>query len=401
MSDSVDPVLTLTQAAQADQALRHEIAGRLAEVITWPATRISPFERHLAGDVLAALLKNAPLAMRAKCAQRLATVVDGPKSVLRILARDEIAVAAPLLDQCPSLDDADLIGVIRGGARVHCEAIARRRGVSETVTDALIGAADAGVIEAALRNGFARFSASGVDHMVVMAREAPALVGPLLKREELKPPQALMLFWWADADARLTILKRFGVDRTVLLGQLGDLFVKAAAATGADMDSRKALQFIERRQRNRGAASDSPFGSMEGLIEAGLAVGIDRDAAIELGHMAGVRPSTAKRLFTDRGGEALAVMCKATGVKREGFVKLWRALRRPMQAEAGAPFARAIQAYEVLSNAKAQTILRYWDWSFGFELVQARETPLELDPAQAADAATLQDARALSGEWRV
>ena len=49
--------------AEADEEAllrsRAQIAGRLAEIVAWPATRIAPHERQLAGDILIGLLRTA------------------------------------------------------------------------------------------------------------------------------------------------------------------------------------------------------------------------------------------------------------------------------------------------------------------------------------------------------
>ena len=45
---------------------------------------------------------------------------------------------------------------------------------------------------------------------------------------------------------------------------------------------------------------------------------------------------------------------------------MWRALRRPTDGEDGEPdpiFRRVLHCYQILSVAKAQTVLRYWNWS--------------------------------------
>ena len=52
-------------------------------------------------------------------------------------------------------------------------------------------------------------------------------------------------------EARLQILRRFAVDRQVLIQELGEVFKIAASEGWSDADTRKTLQVIERRQRNR------------------------------------------------------------------------------------------------------------------------------------------------------
>ena len=54
------------------------------------------------------------------------------------------------------------------------------------------------------------------------------------------------------------------------------------------------------------------------------------------------------------------MLCKATGLKRPYLRELWTALRRPVE---DADFARVSEVYETIAVAKAQTVLRYWNWS--------------------------------------
>ena len=70
--------------------------------------------------------------------------------------------------------------------------------------------------------------------------------------------------------------------------------------------------------------------------------------------------------MTDKGGEGIAILCKAPGLKREYIEKFWRALKRPVHEvdESIHPsLARVYETYDVISTDKAQTVLRYWNWS--------------------------------------
>jgi uncharacterized protein (DUF2336 family) len=181
----------------------------------------------------------------------------------------------------------------------------------------------------------------------------------------LRATQALVLFWWSDFEARLQILRRFAVDRVVLLQQLGDVFALAAAEGWADPDTRKTLQVIERRQRNRGAAAQSPYGSLEGALQAAQN-GLNRELLNEIAHLGGVKPTTASQIFADPGGEAIAVFCKSVGLRRPSILALWRALGRPPgdPDRSDNALGRTLFVFDTLATAKAQTVLRYWNWSF-------------------------------------
>jgi uncharacterized protein (DUF2336 family) len=372
---------------------RTALVQRLSELVSWPETRIPNYERQLAADILVDLLRTSNVDLRRRCAIGLARVSEAPKALLRYLARDEIGVAGPLLEAGVGFDDSDLVATIRAGVAAHWLAIVQRRTISEPVTDALVATGDVSVIEALLRNAGARLSTQGVDQIVARSRQAASLPKLLAKRNELRPTQALVLFWWAGFDARIQILRRFAVDRLTLIQELGDVFRLAAEEGWADPDTRKALQVIERRQRNRAAAGQSPHGSLEGAIVAAERQ-LDRGLMQEIAHLAGIKPATASQIFSDPGGEAIGVMCKAVGLKRPMLLTLWRALRRP----AGDPertdnaLGRAVYAFDTLATAKAQTVLRYWNWSFTADAVNLDQSMLDeeaLDMTLARRNATL------------
>ncbi len=370
--------LELTDAVRAEA--RTAVIARLIEVVAWPESRIPLYERQLAADLLLGLLRTSNTDLRRRCATGIARIEDAPKALLRYLARDEIHVAAPLLEHGVGFDDSDLIAAIRGGVSAHWQIIAKRRNLTEPVTDALLSTGDAAVADLVLRNNFARLSTQGVEQVVSRSRQIPQLTGLLTQRPELRPTEALVLFWWADFPARVQILRRFAVDRSVLIQELGETFSLAAREGWADAESRKALQVIERRQRNRAAATQSTYGSLEGAIAAAER-GVDAHLMNEIAHMGGIKPATAAQIFADTGGEAIAVFAKSVGLKRPMLVALWRALQRPAgdPERTDNPLGRTLYVYDTLATAKAQTVLRYWNWSFTADASLLSDEPFELE----------------------
>ena len=383
-ADFTNPPAPLELTEPHRPRARAALIERLCDIVSWPESRIPTHERQLAADVLVGLLRTSNVDLRRRCALGLVRINDAPKTLLRYLARDEISVAERLLEEGLGFDDSDLVATVRAGVSAHWLAIARRRELSESVSDALLQTGDVDVVEAVLRNQRAKLSTQGVDLAIVRSRQAPALAQYVVGREELRPSQALILFWWSNFEARLHILRRFAIDRNVLLQELGDVFALAAAEGWSDPDARKTLQVIERRQRNRAAAARSPHGSLEGALVAAER-GFDRGLVSEIAHLAGVKPTTAKQVFTDAGGEAIGVFCKAVGLNRPALLALWRALRRPAgdPDRTDNPLGRTVYVFDTLATAKAQTVLRYWNWSFtadamGIEQVSAEDPELEL-----------------------
>jgi uncharacterized protein (DUF2336 family) len=229
------------------------------------------------------------------------------------------------------------------------------------------------VVETLLRNVGAQLSADAIDLLVAATRQSPELIPLMLKRPELRPSHAYILFWWADAEARRAILQRFAVSREVMQEAAGDVFSIASVEGWADPLARKALQFIERRQRNRAAIEKSPYESLEDAVAAAQD-GVTRELVEEISYLSGVKPMTGAKIFSDLGGEPLAILCKATGLSKRYLRILWRGLRRPEADASGAPspdFERVMITYDMTAVDRAQTVLRYWNWSLSSALTPA------------------------------
>ncbi|UTP38741.1 DUF2336 domain-containing protein [Phenylobacterium sp. LH3H17] len=368
-SSEQDPASDAAQAFRARAAL----LKRMADVVCLPSSRVNAFERSMTADLLVDMLREAEPEERKKVARRLATLSEIPASLVRLLLRDHVDVAEELLVECPSLSDADLLDCIRLTDLEHRRLVALRRGVNEVVCDVLIEFGEIIVIECLLKNDLARLSNAAIEAIVALTRGDARLTAALLRRSELRPAHAYVLFWWADAETRRTILQRFAVSREVLQEATGDIFALAAAEGWQDPLSRKALQFIERRQRNRAAIDKSPFDSLEAAVAAAQD-GLTREIAEEISYLSGLKPMTGAKIFTDPGGEPLAILCKATGLPRQALRALWRGLKRPETEDSGAlsqALERVMTTYDMIAVDRAQTVLRYWNWSLTSALTPA------------------------------
>ena len=353
---------------------RHALLKRLADVVSLPASRINAFERSVTGDLLVEMLRLASPEDRKRVAARLAPLAELPNALARMLLRDDPGIAGLLIEQCASLSDADLVACARDTTTEHRFLMASRRGLSEVVTETLMSFGETPVIEAVLRNSSARLGQVAIEGIVSLSRTERNLCAHLLKRPELRPSGAYVMFWWCEPDDRRTILQRFAVSREVMQEVAEDVFAMAADENWQDPVSRKALQFIERRQRNRGAVEKSPYGGLEEAVGAAALNGLTREVATEIAYLSGVKPVTGAKILGDAGGEPLAILCKATGLSKSDLQGLWRSMRRPETAADGSPdpaWERVQVTYDMLAVDRAQTVLRYWNWSLSSALTPA------------------------------
>lgn len=349
---------------------RTMLMKRLADVVCLPETRVTVFERAVIADLLVEMVREAEPQERERVAKRISGLMEIPNCLIRLFGRDDVPVARWLLTEAKALSDADLFACIRDGRPEHRLMIAQREHVSEIISEVLVERQEPVVMRALLTNRGAKLSQPTVETLVAASRQMTDLIPLLLKRAELRPSSAYVMFWWSPSEARVNLLTRFAVTRELMQDAAGDVFAVAASEGWSDALSRKALQFIERRQRNREAIKKSPYDSLDDAIAAGEGR-MTRTIAEEISYLAGIKPSTGTKLMLDRGGEGIAVMCKATGLPKKSLRQLWRGLRRPERLADGSAhpdLERVLMVYDMLAPDRAQTVLRYWNWALSSAL---------------------------------
>ncbi len=368
-----DAVLELTPEAKPRSRARAALIKRLADVVSLPASRVNAFERAMTADLLVEMLREGTADERLRVCNRVMGLTEIPNAMVRLFSRDEPRVSDPFLRECASLSDADLVSCAREGGIDHRRAIAGRRELSEIVTETLVERLEPAVVELLLKNPNARFSQPAIEAVVAASRADPQLIPMLLKRSELRPSHAYVLFWWADADCRRQVLSRFAVSREVLQDAVGDVFPIMAEERWNDPLARKALQFIERRQRNRAALQRSPYESLEAAVAA-MEQGLSNELVSEIAYLAGLKPATGAKIMSDPGGEPIAVLCKSTGLSKNNLRILWRSMRRPEVTADGTvhpSLERVLNTYDMMAVDRAQTVLRYWNWALSSALTPA------------------------------
>lgn len=361
MPDSAAAVAAAIRSPVDEGKIRRTLLRRLMDVVATPSSSGSVQDRAIAGDLLLELLIDSDTAAREMCARRLQEMSQAPKRLLRFLAMDVPSVSRPILAENKGLDEADLAYVALHGGVVHRAAIAGRREIGPAVSTAIAESGDAAAMEILLNNPTARIGERAIDLMVTASRDAYRLPPLLIQREEIRPAHALAMFWWSGPVERRDILMRFSAERTQLIDNCSDVFRQIGGAAVSDPVILLALKVIERRQRDRQAISGTRFDSLEAAVEEAARRGLDAGLAETISVLSGIRPGTGLKILSDPGGEGVAVLCKATGLKRAFFRAMWVSLGRSSPREDGR-LERVAEIYETLAVAKAQTVLRYWDW---------------------------------------
>ncbi len=171
----------------ADDDVRAEIARKIRRLLPDLGPEQAEKLRDLTLRTIETLVSDQLPRVRAALAEAIKDSPHIPKHVALALARDiEVEVSGPVLEFSPLLGDADLREIIASGvASAALSAIARRRGLSADVADAIVATIDVPAIATLLANPSAQVREETLDRIIETARSVEQLHRPLVYRPEL------------------------------------------------------------------------------------------------------------------------------------------------------------------------------------------------------------------------
>ncbi|MCA3364343.1 MAG: DUF2336 domain-containing protein [Roseomonas sp.] len=183
--------LTEDENSSVREALARRVAGILPSLTSSAHDRLT----HIVQPILLRLAADAAEQVRfiiADAAKHLSTVPRD--AVLRLAMDSEIRVAEPIIRLSPLLTEEDLLALVATPpASATLQAVARRAGISEAITDALIAQGDRLAIGLMLENPSAKIRAASMDDVLNRARFNPEWFPSLMARPALTPDTAIRL----------------------------------------------------------------------------------------------------------------------------------------------------------------------------------------------------------------
>ena len=174
-------------AEDADPDVRAELAQKIGRLL--PDLLNSERERvcALTLETLRRIASDQLVRVRAILANEIKMLDCVPKDVVLALAHDiEGTVSVPVLEYSPLLSDADLLEVISSArAQSALAAVARRRGVSEKLSEVIVASLDVQSVAALLANPDAHIRESTMERIIDHAQKIEDWHGPLVKRSDL------------------------------------------------------------------------------------------------------------------------------------------------------------------------------------------------------------------------
>jgi uncharacterized protein (DUF2336 family) len=312
----------------------------------------SETEVALYDDVVTKVLDEVEPLARAELAQLLADLSAPPRRTLLQLAQDVITVAEPILSRSPALEDSDLERIASSHSQEHLAAIAARPTLSERVTDVLVDRGNDHVVDTVAANQGARFSEKSFATLANRAETNQTLLHRLGARADLP----------AEISARLIPLISQAIgDKLKDAGEDVDV----ARLNGLAEESRVVLADRLRAATKMARSLDVLMDLMERrLIKLDEAVielaDVDAtpDVAKLLAGQVELRSDTVMRALCAPADDAVALLCRATGLKMNGYSAIVRMRRRRRRGADGHP-AQVLDQYQHIPLETAQRVLRF------------------------------------------
>ena len=201
----INEIQNTTTSGLAKRQLR--ALTRITDLFVAGSGHHSKQQIELFDEVFKTLVAVIELETRAKLSLHLSTLPDVPAALVRAFAADDaIAVAGPVLTDSTVLSDADLAVNARTQGQDHLYAIAKRRTISEVITEILIERGEPIVVRTVAQNAGARFSDGSFRELVARAGNDAQLALHVGMRHDIPRHHFLKLLETASASVSARIV---------------------------------------------------------------------------------------------------------------------------------------------------------------------------------------------------
>lgn len=177
----------LILARDVDPRVREELAYKIGRLIPQLTEEESEKLAEMTFEVLEILAQDQLPQIRSIIADEIKHLDNIPKRIIKRLAKDiEVAVAGPILEYSPMLNDEQLLQIVTSGLRGGAlEAVARRDKLAAEVAEAVVAQDEDGSIAALLSNKTAEITEKLMNEIAIKAETRPRLHLPLVDRGSL------------------------------------------------------------------------------------------------------------------------------------------------------------------------------------------------------------------------
>ena len=297
-------------AEDSDDQVRAELARKIGRFLPALTQQASERAQALTLETLECLARDQLPRVRQILAEEIKSLDCVPKHVIRQLARDVERISAPVLEFSPLLSDADLIDIVTTAHANHAlKAIARRRPLSENVSDAVAGALDVPAVAALLENADARIRAQTLEKIADHAEGVTRWHRPLVFRADLSQRAIRRIAGFVSAALIDNLARRNNLDEETRRHLSRAMQTRLAQAEESDKvaaATAKAVADVERRYKN-GKLDDE-------FVERAAEAGRREIVTLSLALLAGVPEDTAKRIIASQSPKPVTALVWLAGL---------------------------------------------------------------------------------------
>ncbi len=308
-------------------------------------------------DIVCRLLEQVDEEGRMELAQRISEEVHYPGRVVLRLAKDEHAVAAPVLEKSPVLKDADLLDVIGAKTSEHSLSISRRKQLGHKITDLLVAHGDPEIVRSMAANPGASFSDKTYRLVAEKAKSDPLLQERLVGRADLTQALAVQIAPFLSEELR----------GKLQAAQSGGPINAAGKRQGPSLlDSLDEIAKETGSKKNPVAAKKPAAPSAEPLEVNSRLDKIARQMAeadqsgalcIALKDAGRVSEDMVSKALFNRNGRPISVLCRALKLSSPTFEAIAR-MRANTLGQSMKDVATLVKAYEAIPAAEADTTIK-------------------------------------------
>ncbi|WP_374307367.1 DUF2336 domain-containing protein [Dongia sp.] len=376
MSEGFD-LSELAQVARDKSPVgRSKMFALLARLFWRRGAIMKPKEKVMLAEILRLLRPKTLAEARMELAYEMAGSTLAEPELLRVFAEDEIEIASPVLFSGNRLEPSDLIAVIESKGVSHAATIATRKGPTIAVVDALARLEDPEILRRLLGDPEAPFSIPALSSAALVAMTDVPLQRLLAERRELPESIAEDMMTWADPEICETLNTRF-------------LFDAMVASPQQPVYGQKAMPLPEApapqaTTEDGGEIELTPSSMISALRAGNLAL-----FQAQVAHLANLRMGLVRKLINENGGDSIAFIARAIGLRRDEFAQIYLLMRK-LRTKAGgigaADLGQALDFFDRTEATQASSIIARWRRESAREALTESEDAAPLGPAEPAPA---------------
>jgi uncharacterized protein (DUF2336 family) len=296
-------------AEDVDPEVRAELAQKIGRLL--PDLLAPERERvcELTLETLRRLASDQLVRVRKILAAEIKSYSCVPKDIILTLAGDiEETVSVPILEYSPLLSDADLLEVVASArAQSALAAIARRRGVSERLSELIVASLDVTAVAALLSNPNASIRENTMGRIIDHAQAIEAWQGPLVARSDLSMRALRRIAGFVGVSLLRQLTERHGLDDETVqhFKRCLRLRLERDDETAETKEDKARAAVISVRDRGE---LDERY--VEEAVEAG-----QRDIVIEsLALLACAPRRIVEKIFSSRSAKAITALTWKAGL---------------------------------------------------------------------------------------